>query len=89
MTAIASVPRGTTTLAHLPVDLIDVATNVRIDPGELDEMTASIREHGVLQPVKVIGPEPAGRYRLVFGQRRLLASRRAERTRWRGQLACT
>jgi ParB/RepB/Spo0J family partition protein len=42
----------------------------------LDELTASVREHGVLQPILVrpIGPN---RYQLVAGERRWRASRQA------------
>lgn len=79
--AAAPVPRETAAppavamaIAEIPCDLIDVGTNVRVDPGELEELAASVRELGVLQPVKVVGPHADGRYRLVWGQRRLLAS---------------
>jgi ParB family chromosome partitioning protein len=64
-------------LELIPVDLVDVGENVRIQPGELDELVESIKAHGVLQPVRAIGPGEDGRYRLVWGQRRLLASRLA------------
>lgn len=74
----APAPAPATAYELLLVDQVDVGDNVRIQPGELDELVASIEEHGVLQPVKVVGPHPDGRYRLVFGQRRLLASRLAE-----------
>ncbi len=47
------------------------------DPVELDELAASIREHGVLQPLLVtFGSEP-GQYVLVAGERRLLAAQKA------------
>lgn len=75
MTAVATVPRGT--IEDVALDLIDVGDNVRVNVAELEELAASIRAHGVLQPVKVV---PAGdRFRLVWGQRRVLASRLAER----------
>jgi ParB family chromosome partitioning protein len=41
----------------------------------LQELSASIRQHGVLQPIIVRAHE--GRYQLVSGERRLLASKRA------------
>jgi ParB/RepB/Spo0J family partition protein len=63
-------------IEELPLELIDVGANVRVDPGELDELAASITELGVLQPVKVT-PMANGRYRLLWGQRRVLASRQA------------
>ncbi len=66
-------------LAELPVDLID--PNPRqprtvFDEEALGELTASIREVGLLQPV-VVRPSGAGRYELVMGERRLRASREA------------
>jgi ParB family chromosome partitioning protein len=51
----------------------------RFDEAELDELAASIREHGVLQPV-IVRPDPgvAGRYQLVAGERRWRAAQRAQ-----------
>ena len=75
--ATADIPRGTfPQLEDVPLDLVDVGDNIRVDPGELDELTASIEELGVLQPVKVTSMAN-GRYRLLWGQRRVLASRQA------------
>lgn len=45
------------------------------DPTALDELAASIKEHGVMQPVVVI--EAKGEYQLVAGERRLRASKLA------------
>lgn len=85
--AVAEVPRETVPpavagarLEDLPLDLVDVGANVRVDPGELAELAASIAELGVLQPIRAIGPHADGRYRAVWGQRRILASRQAGRT---------
>jgi ParB family chromosome partitioning protein len=47
---------------------------------ELDELAASIREQGVLQPV-VVRPRAAGGYELLVGERRLRASKLAGATR--------
>lgn len=66
-------------LGDVPLDLIDIGENVRVDPGELAELAASIRELGVLQPIRVIGPSHDGRYRAVWGQRRVMASIIAEK----------
>jgi len=49
-------------------------------PEELDELAASIREQGILQPV-VVRPRPQGGYELLVGERRLRASRLAGATR--------
>ena len=49
------------------------------DEGALKELAASIKEHGVLQPIRV-RPDADGKgYRVVCGMRRVLASRLAER----------
>jgi ParB family chromosome partitioning protein len=47
---------------------------------ELDELAASIREQGVLQPV-VVRPRPQGGYELLVGERRLRASKLAGATK--------
>lgn len=66
-------------LASIPVDLVDIAPNVRtaIDEASIDELAESIKAVGVLQPIKVLETERGGHYQLVYGQRRLLAARRA------------
>ena len=44
---------------------------------ELDELSQSIREHGVLQPILVRPAAEAGRYVIVMGARRYRAAQRA------------
>ena len=44
---------------------------------ELEELTASIREHGVLQPLIATASETGGKYVLIAGERRLQAARLA------------
>lgn len=84
--AIASVPRETApdvagqTIHQLPLDLITVGPNVRVNVDRIDELAESIREHGVIQPIKVRHAEDGAGYVVTWGQRRLLASRIAERT---------
>jgi ParB/RepB/Spo0J family partition protein len=86
MTALAAVPRGTkapapiATLDEVLLELIDIEDNVRKDVGDLAELAASIHELGVIQAIKVTA-QPDGRYRLVYGQRRVLASRKLGRQR--------
>src|SRR5512140_407141 len=46
-------------------------------PQELGELTASVREHGVLQPLIVTAGDAPGRYILIAGERRLTAARQA------------
>ncbi len=43
---------------------------------ELENLAASIREHGVIQPL-IVSPAVAGAYTLIAGERRWLAARRA------------
>jgi ParB family transcriptional regulator, chromosome partitioning protein len=43
---------------------------------ELDELAASIREHGVIQPL-IVSPSSGGMYILIAGERRWQAARRA------------
>jgi ParB family chromosome partitioning protein len=65
----------------LPVDRIHPnprQPRSRMDPGELSELAASIREHGLIQPVIVTRGEREGDYVLIAGGRRLLAARQAE-----------
>jgi ParB family chromosome partitioning protein len=64
----------------VPVDV--VSPNPRqprsfMHPNELDELTASVREHGVLQPLIVTPGDTAGQYVLIAGERRLQAARLA------------
>ncbi len=49
--------------------------NIREDLGDLAELTASIRVHGIVQPLVV--EQASGRYRLLAGHRRLAAAKRA------------
>ena len=49
------------------------------DEGELAVLAASIKRHGVLQPI-VVSRDGADRYQLVAGHRRVLASRLAGKT---------
>ena len=46
-------------------------------PEELDDLTASVKEHGVLQPLIVTPGDQAGQYVLIAGERRLQAARLA------------
>lgn len=50
---------------------------VRFDPAELAELAASIREHGIIQPLIVKQGEQPGQFTLIAGERRLLAARQA------------
>jgi len=62
----------------IPIDkLIFPSRGIRIRPWEdLDELTESVRDHGVLQPV-IVREAGRGRYEVVAGERRARAARRA------------
>ena len=63
---------------NLSIEQIDVETGIRqtMDKDSLDELAASIKLHGVLQPLVVEAGE-GGRYSVKIGKRRLAASKLA------------
>jgi ParB family chromosome partitioning protein len=67
-------------ITQLPVSAITrnpSQPRTHFDPKDLDELAASIREHGIIQPLIVTnGPTPE-LYTLIAGERRLLAARQA------------
>jgi len=76
----AETPSGSpASLQDLPVASIEPNPNqprAHFDEESLADLAASIRELGVLQPVLVRAADP-GRYRLIAGERRWRAARRA------------
>jgi ParB family transcriptional regulator, chromosome partitioning protein len=48
----------------------------QFDPKDLEELTASIREHGIIQPL-IVSPKTEGTYTLIAGERRLEAAKLA------------
>jgi ParB family chromosome partitioning protein len=66
-------------VSQLPVDVIrrnPRQPREQFDAKDLDELTASIREHGVIQPL-IVSPGTGGSYTLIAGERRLEAAKRA------------
>ena len=65
-----------TRFEHLDIEAIYVEGGIRqtIDKEPLDELVASIRQHGILQPL-VVESGQEGRYKLHIGSRRLAAAR--------------
>jgi len=64
---------------EIAVDLIDrnpYQTRTNFDEAKLDELAASITASGVVQPI-VVRPGENGRYTLITGERRLMASKKA------------
>ena len=76
-TAPAGSSSGITQLAVSAISPNPRQPRVRFDPAELAELAASIREHGILQPLIVTQGEQPGQYILIAGERRLLAARQA------------
>jgi ParB family transcriptional regulator, chromosome partitioning protein len=69
-------------MRELPLGLIDrnpYQTRLHIDEPAMEELVASIRATGVVQPI-VVRAIGGGRYQLIAGQRRWEASRRAGKT---------
>ncbi len=69
----------TSGVRNIPIDRVEAnPENPRVvfDEAALDELAASIREHGVLQPV-LVRPHGPNQYQLVAGERRWRAARRA------------
>jgi ParB family chromosome partitioning protein len=67
-------------VVHVPIDAIEknpYQTRYVFDEEMLRELSDSIKEHGVVQPVVVRPAEEEGRYILVLGERRLRASKMA------------
>jgi ParB family chromosome partitioning protein len=78
---VAAQPTGDA-VQQLPVELIDrnpYQTRTHFDETALRELAESISVTGVIQPVTVRTAE-AGRYQLITGERRWLASQRAGKT---------
>jgi ParB family transcriptional regulator, chromosome partitioning protein len=75
-----SIPSGDGSgITHISVDLIQRnprQPREKFDIEELENLAASIREHGVIQPL-IVSPGKNGIYVLIAGERRLQASRKA------------
>ncbi len=66
---------------ELSVELIDrnpYQTRSHFDDKALEELAASVAASGVVQPI-VVRPLEGGRYQLIAGERRLMASRKASK----------
>lgn len=69
--------RRSTGVKVIEVDHVDSnpeQPRLAFDEASLEELAASIREHGVLQPI-LVRPRDDGRYQLIAGERRWRASR--------------
>ena len=61
---------------QINIETIYVEDGVRqtVEKESLDELIASIRHHGILQPI-VVSPGKEGQYKLQIGSRRMIAAR--------------
>ncbi len=70
-------PGSVTQIHHIDVERISAAPDQprrHFDPDALQDLAASIREHGILQPV-LVRPSGDGHFQLVAGERRWRAAR--------------
>jgi ParB family chromosome partitioning protein len=77
--AITAVAEATGKPLEIPLDQIErnpYQTRTRFDEAQLTELTQSIAASGVVQPI-VVRPLSEGKYQLITGERRWLASRKA------------
>jgi ParB family chromosome partitioning protein len=75
--SLLSAETSTPGIRHVPIDRIEANPDqprTHFDVAALDELTASVREHGVLQPVLVRPMAATNRYQLVAGERRWRAA---------------
>lgn len=68
---------GFAILAVDDIEANDQQPRVRFDQATLDQLAASIREVGILQPIAVMRIEDSDRYRIINGERRWRAARQA------------
>jgi len=67
---------------EIAIELIDrnpYQTRVRFDEIALAELAESIKASGVIQPI-MVRPQPNGRFQLIAGERRWMASQKAGKT---------
>ena len=68
--------QGTPDFKDVPIDQIEIGTEQvrhRINEESIDELAESIKKLSLLNPITVVGPDSKGKYKLIAGQRRLLA----------------
>lgn len=78
------IPRAAAGVAEIPVDQIQPNPHQprhQVDPDELASLVASIREHGVIQPIVVTRAAEGEGYVLIAGERRWNAAALAGLTR--------
>lgn len=66
--------------AYVPIHQLRLIDNVRTDPGELEDLVESIRQHGVLEPIVGCPTEDGKNVDILMGQRRFEAAKLAGET---------
>lgn len=79
--AAAPAPRSSSDASGRRISVADIVPNphqprLRFDEEKLRELSESVREHGVLQPI-IVSPLPGGKYELIAGERRFQATKLA------------
>jgi ParB family chromosome partitioning protein len=77
--AAADEPGATDALQALAIDRLQPGKyqpRTQMDEAALDDLAASVREHGVMQPI-LVRPIEGGRFEIVAGERRWRAAKRA------------
>lgn len=69
-------PQGVSEIEVSRIDFNPFQPRKSLDEGSLEELTASVKVHGVIQPIVVRAAE-GGQFQLVAGERRLRAARAA------------
>ncbi len=80
MSLTQSASKEQTDLKHLPVEWLQrgrFQPRREMEPEALEELAASIRQHGIIQPV-VVRPVGDNRYEIIAGERRWRAAQMAE-----------
>jgi ParB-like chromosome segregation protein Spo0J len=73
------------TTLEIPVDQIDIGERRRQNHGDLKALAAGIKRVGLLEPI-LVDRNGSGRYRLIFGERRLRAVMMLKQPTIRAQL---
>lgn len=74
---VAVLPKGPEAAAQVNIDLLYANPNQprkEFNPEKLNELSASVKIHGIIQPILVM-PDGKGKYQIVAGERRWRAAR--------------
>ena len=69
----------------IPIEFVQVSTRIRKDPGDLTELAADLKKHGLINPITVMDCKN-GTYQLIAGLRRLEAAKLIQMSELRATL---